>query len=813
MEETSGLTVVAVDRNRSSQLAVKWTVDNLLHPGSKCFLVHVINKTMHSYIEATPIEGRPPSETEMQLYFLSYRGYCARKGIESHEVILHGVDVPTALLDYVNNNNIRNIVVGASTRNVLTRKLKNPDVPSSLLKFAPESCGVYVISKGKVQASRLASRSRSSHDSTSSHSSYSRYLEALLSKRALEKSEIEDLSSGRSPDHFDAGTYRSVSGGTGRNYRITSDRTSDHFQVKPCDKLNTNKQFASPKASKRCKRLESLHRISIPESTILLGTPNSRSTDDSSADDSDSTDYSSSSFTCLTPRTLEFELRRLRKEIEISMEMLKSVSKEAGAAKEKLRTLQEWKAVEERKLEEARLAEEAAVALAKAEREKAKAAVEAAQVAQRLAEMEARKRKLAESKANREEEEKKRALDKLVNNKPAYRKYTIDDVEAATDYFSGEHKIGEGGYGTVFKGTLDHTAVAIKVLRQDISQGQKQFQQEVEVLSCMRHPHLVLLMGACPENGCLVYEYMENGSLEDRLFRKDNTPPIPWKTRFRIAAEIATGILFLHQTKPEPLVHRDLKPANILLDRNYVSKISDVGLSRMVPAEDDATQDRLTQARGTFCYIDPEYQQTGILGVKSDLYSFGVVLLQLITAKPPVGLCAHVQEAVEKGTLAEILDPAVPDWPVEEALSLAKLALQCCELRKRDRPDLNSVVLPELNRLRDLELEHESNNSEIQHQGNNGEIQPEVNNSKKVASEALLHNSVPENRSLEIQITKRSSWQQLKPRTRVWKSSILPSNRGPAGESNRKPGEPSCSSFKNCTETPQQLQGSKSFST
>ncbi|GMI73024.1 hypothetical protein like AT5G12000 [Hibiscus trionum] len=778
MEETSALTAIAVDRDRSSQLAVKWTVDNLLLPNSNCFLVHVLNKTMHPQrFEATPMEGRPPSEAEMQLYFLSSRGYCARKGIESQEVVLHGIDVATALVDYINNNNIGNIVVGASTRNVLTRKLRNPDVPTSLLKLAPESCGVYVISKGKVQISRLASRSQTHRESTSTKLHKSRYLKTLLAKRALDCSE-EDLSCGRSQsDHFHADTCRNVSICEGRNYRITSDRISDSVQVKPCDKLKTNKSVSLPKASKRSKRQESIQRISIPERTILPEPSNCLSTDPS-AQGSDSTVYSPSSLACLTPRGLEVALRRLQKELKSSMEMFKSVRKEAVAAKEKLRTLQEWKEAEEHKLEEARIAEEEALALVEAEKVKAKAAMEEAQMAQHLAVMEGRKRKVAELKATRAEEEKKRALDRLVNNKVAYRKFTIDDVEAATDYFASEHKIGEGGYGPVFKGTLDHTAIAIKVLRPDMSQGRKQFQQEVEVLSCMRHPHLVLLIGACPENGCLVYEYMENGSLEDRLSRKDNTPPIPWNTRFRIAAEIATGLLFIHQTKPEPLVHRDLKPSNILLDQNYVSKISGVGLSRLVPAADGVTQHRSTQARGTFFYIDPEYQQTGMLGVKSDLYSFGVVLLQLITSKPPVGLAFHVQEAIEKGTFTEMLDPAVPDWPVEEALSLAKLALQCCELRKRDRPDLDSVVLPELNRLRNLgleyeannsEIQHEANNSEIQHEANNGEIQHEANNGEiqheanngqirhevnegeNVASQSPIHNSVPENRSLETQ--------------------------------------------------------------
>ena len=215
---------------------------------------------------------------------------------------------------------------------------------------------------------------------------------------------------------------------------------------------------------------------------------------------------------------------------------------------------------------------------------------------------------------------------------------------------------------------------------------------------------MVLLLGACPEYGCLVYEYMAHGSLDDCLFRRGNTTPLPWQLRFKIAAEIGTGLLFLHQTKPEPLVHRDLKPANILLDSNYVAKISDVGLARLVPPSvaDSVTQYHMTSAAGTFCYIDPEYQQTGMLGVKSDIYSLGIIFLQILTARPPMGLAHHVERAIEKGTFAEILDPTVPDWPVDAALSVAKMAIQCAELRRKDRPDLGKVVMPELNRLREL---------------------------------------------------------------------------------------------------------------
>lgn len=196
---------------------------------------------------------------------------------------------------------------------------------------------------------------------------------------------------------------------------------------------------------------------------------------------------------------------------------------------------------------------------------------------------------------------------------------------------------------------------------------------------------------------------MARGSLEDRLVRRKNGPAISWQIRFRIAAEIATGLLFLQQTKPEPIVHRDLKPANILLDRNYVAKIGDVGLARLVPAvAENVTQFHVTSTAGTLCYIDPEYQQTGMLGVKSDVYAFGIILLQILTARPAMGLSVHVGNAIENGTFAEMLDPAVHDWPVEEALCVAKLGVQCAQLRRKDRPDLGHEVMPELIRLREL---------------------------------------------------------------------------------------------------------------
>ncbi|KAL3613838.1 hypothetical protein CASFOL_041912 [Castilleja foliolosa] len=733
MPPMARLIAVAIDKDKGSQIALKWAVDNLLSKGQTVILVHVKLKQSYSGFSTSPSLANPwPNNTpdsseedgdnaQLKDLFLPFRVFCTRKGIQCFDVVLDDTDVAKGIIEFVKQSAIDVLVLGATVKGSIFR-FKAKDIPGSVSKNAPDFCTIYVINKGKIYSTRAASRPAPS-------------IMSPLRNQIMYQANSKIYGSETPPMPTNTNSRSSFSGGHSRQGSEPS----------PLARQMETNAIKSPFTHRRAPNGKA-YEYNAPETDISFVTSSRRSVDSlpiysdsfdggptpprlSGFSDMDYSDTWRKSIDILTPLELsatpdneraftaqnmdevEAEMRRLKQELKQTMDMYSTACKEALSAREKTMELQRWKMEEQKRLEEARLAEEAALALAEKEKAKSKAALEHAEAAQRLAELEAQKRINAEMKALKESEERSRALNSMSHSDPRYRKYSIEEIEVATEYFAQSRKIGEGGYGPVYKCYLDHTPAAVKVLRPDATQGRSQFNQEVEILCCIRHPNMVLLLGACPEYGCLVYEYMSNGSLEDCLFQRGNTPPLSWQHRFRIAAEIGTGLLFLHQAKPEPLVHRDLKPANILLDRNYVSKISDVGLARLVPPSvaDTVTQYRMTSTAGTFCYIDPEYQQTGMLGVKSDIYSLGIIFLQIITGKSPMGLTHHVDRAIERGTFREMLDQSVPDWPVEEALTLAKLALQCSELRRKDRPDLGKVVLPQLNKLRELAEDSMSN--------------------------------------------------------------------------------------------------------
>ncbi|KAL5225503.1 hypothetical protein ABZP36_012142 [Zizania latifolia] len=281
--------------------------------------------------------------------------------------------------------------------------------------------------------------------------------------------------------------------------------------------------------------------------------------------------------------------------------------------------------------------------------------------------------------------------------------FSLSELESATENFSSSLKIGEGGFGCVYRGILRNMTVAVKVLRPDSLQGQSQFEQEVSILSRVRHPHLVALLGTCRESSTLVYEFLPNGSLEDFLMCSDKRQTLTWQVRIRIIAEICSALIFLHKNKPHPVVHGDLKPANILLDVNLVSKLSDFGISRLlIQSSTNNTALYLTMhPMGTPLYMDPEFLSTGELTPQSDVYSFGIVVLRLLTGRPLVGIRKIVEDAMLEGDLNSLIDISAGEWPDVQVEQLAYVALRCTELSRRCRPDLSGEVWNIVEAMRD----------------------------------------------------------------------------------------------------------------
>ncbi|CAI0419948.1 unnamed protein product [Linum tenue] len=712
--ENPGVTAIAVDMGKNSHFAVKWATDNLLKKGdsSSCILVHVHHKP------APNQNPNGPSKKELQQLFLPFRGFCARKGIKAQEVLLFDTDIAKALLEFIAKNSVATLVIGATNKSAFSRKFWSVSLSTTLLQAAPDSCSVYVISKGKLQSLRLANQPPPhnhqlpppSPDQQSEVMSVSEYSYSQGSFRSELSSDRMSVESSESAGVTRMSANRGGGGGYGRTPAVPS---GHHHQGRMISRLPAAESAGMSNFSD-ASSASSLSSAVMTRNFQYVDAASYESNNNSTEFSGLSASSTSSNNSSENMQLIESEIRRMKLELQKNLDAYHSICKDAATANQMMTKPQNFHSRESESDEDSTMSLNLEISTPEIELQRNKAA----RISQLLSEMEGQKKQNAEiMRANYKQalrdknHHNSRSTESLAyyggsqNPIVQFREYNIQDIEMSTNHFAPSKKIGEGGYGPVYKGIIDDVPVAIKVVRPDLSQGQKQFQKEVEVLSTVRHPHMVNLLGACPQYGCLVYEYMDNGSLEDRLMRKDNTPTIPWSTRFKIASEIATGLLYLHEHRPEPIVHRDLKPANILLDSNYVSKIGDVGLARLVPGaapNSNVTRYHMTAAAGTFCYIDPEYQQTGLLSVKSDLFSLGVVLLQLITGKPPMGLSYHVEEAVENERFATVLDPTVKDWPVEEALSLAKLALQCCELRKKDRPSLGNVVLPELNRLRDF---------------------------------------------------------------------------------------------------------------
>ncbi|XP_020683325.1 putative serine/threonine-protein kinase [Dendrobium catenatum] len=282
------------------------------------------------------------------------------------------------------------------------------------------------------------------------------------------------------------------------------------------------------------------------------------------------------------------------------------------------------------------------------------------------------------------------------------RLFSYNELRSATSNFCLSNKIGRGGFGSVYKGVLKNgTLIAIKVLSAQSKQGANEFLTEIDVITNVSHPNLVRLIGCCVQdtNRILVYEYVENKSLDHALLGLNSEKyKLNWDIRSAICIGIAKGLTYLHEGDGPQIVHRDIKASNILLDKNFLPKIGDFGLAKLFP---DNVSHIVTQVAGTTGYLAPEYAMHGQLTKKADIYSFGVLILEIVSGKSSSKpywyendklLLEWTWELYEEGNLSELIDPVLGDYPQEEVLRYIKVALFCTQAAAGRRPSMPQVL-------------------------------------------------------------------------------------------------------------------------
>jgi len=281
--------------------------------------------------------------------------------------------------------------------------------------------------------------------------------------------------------------------------------------------------------------------------------------------------------------------------------------------------------------------------------------------------------------------------------------FSAEELEKATNNYDKSRVLGQGGYGTVYKGVLpNNKVVAIKKSKISDQRQIEQFINEVIVLTQINHRNVVKLLGCCLETEVplLVYEFITNGTLSDHIHNKSLASSLSWEKRLKIAAETAGALAYLHFSTSMPIIHRDVKTSNILLDDNYMAKVSDFGASRLIPLD----QKQLTTlVQGTFWYLDPEYFYTNQLTEKSDVYSFGVVLAELLTGNEALSfnrpendrnLALYFVSAIKEDRLLQILeDNIVNEGNIQELKEVANLAKKCLSIKGEDRPTMKEVAM------------------------------------------------------------------------------------------------------------------------
>ncbi|CAI0440707.1 unnamed protein product [Linum tenue] len=310
-----------------------------------------------------------------------------------------------------------------------------------------------------------------------------------------------------------------------------------------------------------------------------------------------------------------------------------------------------------------------------------------------------RSRRLDSSQRHDAEEENEAELAGVHNVKT----YSYKELRHATDDFSPVNKIGEGGFGSVYKGRLkDGKLVAVKLLSAESRQGVGEFLAEIKAISVVEHENLVKLYGCCVEgqHRILVYNYLENNSLAQTLLGGSYINiQFDWRTRTKICIGVARGLAFLHEEVRPYIVHRDIKASNILLDKDLTPKIADFGLAKLIPSHMTHVS---TRVAGTIGYLAPEYAIRGQLTRKADIYSFGVLLVEIVSGRCNTNTRLPIEEQYllertwqlyERKELIALVDTALNgDFDAEEACKYMKIGLLCTQDAPKLRPSMSTVV-------------------------------------------------------------------------------------------------------------------------
>ncbi|PQM40510.1 U-box domain-containing protein 34 isoform X1 [Prunus yedoensis var. nudiflora] len=598
---TSVAVAVKGGGSSGSRRAVKWAVENLMPKADRFVLVHVIPKITSiptpsgDHIPVTELDAKlvatyvKDMKEKFEEVFDPFKNKCKTKKVET--LVLEDDDPATGLLRFISESGINCLVLGSCSSNYITRKLKGPGVSQIVLRCAPRTCDVYVISRHRIIK-----------NSDGSSSAFETSSASWMSTQGDHKRGSSDIS-----EH--------ISGV--RSFRVESTAQEAYG--------------ASPMSDLSYLSSEAFTRMGFSENASVDQETNHHNLGDKLA--ISSFHHQSSS---VSSNTGQMEVEQLRLELQNTISMYKRACEELVHAQSKVQLLSSECLDEARRVDAALESEETLRKIAAEEKEKHLKAMKEIEEAKVLLAKEAYERQIAELNAMKESSEKKKLVDALFSSDRRYRRYSRNEIEVATSFFSEANVIGEGGYGKVYKCSLDHTPVAVKVLRPDAVNKREEFLKEVEILSQLHHPNIVLLLGACPE----IVAWSMN----------------TWK---------------------------------MLQGGAYCASRSKTSI----------TEYRESILAGTLFYMDPEYQRTGTVRPKSDLYAFGVIILQVLTARHPNRLIFIAENAMANGSFADILDDSVTDWPLAEAKELARVALRCSQLRCRDRPDLETEVLPVLKRL------------------------------------------------------------------------------------------------------------------